>query len=138
MHVIRSPRFLVWLACVMAWLSAIYAADRSPRTMADAATKFLASLSPEQEKLATFAFDSSERERWGFIPSEMFPRNGLTIGEMRERQRKAAHDLLKAGLRQKGYLTATAIMELEAVLRVIEDAGGGDVARWRPTSPLIA
>ena len=73
-------------------------------------------LTPEQRQQATFAFDSGEREHWGFVPSEMFPRNGLTIGAMNEAQRKAAHDLLKSGLSQKGYLTATAIMELEAIL----------------------
>lgn len=115
----------------MAWLGAVYAADRSPTNMADAATKFLATLSPEQKKLATFPFDSSEREHWGWLPSEMFPRNGLTIGAMTEPQRNAAHDLLKAGLSQKGYLTATSIMQLEDVLRVIEDAGGGDATQGR-------
>lgn len=115
----------------MAWLGAVYAADRSPANMADAATKFLATLSPDKKKLATFPFDSSEREHWGWLPSEMFPRNGLTIGAMTEPQRNAAHDLLKAGLSQKGYLTATSIMQLEDVLRVIEDAGGGDAAQGR-------
>ena len=85
----------------------------------------------EQQKLATFPFDSSEREHWGFVPSEIFPRNGLTIGAMSEPQRKAAHDLLKSGLSQKGYLTATSIMQVEDVLRAIEDVGGGDAAQGR-------
>ena len=57
MRTVRSPRFLVWLACVLA-LAATYAADRSPATMADAATKFLATLSAEQKALATFAFET--------------------------------------------------------------------------------
>lgn len=65
--------------------------------MANAATTFLTALSPAQQKLATFPFDSSEREHWGFVPSGMFPRNGLTIGAMTEPRRKAAHDLLKSG-----------------------------------------
>jgi len=99
--------------------------------MADAAGKLVASLTPEQKKAATFPFDSAEREHWGFVPSEMFPRNGLTIGSMTEPQRKLAHDLIKSGLSQKGYLTASSIMELEAVLKVIEDAGGGDAAQGR-------
>ena len=102
MRMVRSPRFLVWLACVLA-LAATYAADRSPGSMADAATKFLATLSPEQRKVATFAFESTaEREHFGFVPSEMFPRNGLTIGAMSEPQRKAAHDLLKIGPEPEG------------------------------------
>jgi hypothetical protein len=122
MRYIRSPRTLIAAACILAWLGAVRAADRSPAAMADAATKFLSALTPEQRQQATFAFDSSEREHWGFVPSEMFPRNGLTIGAMSEPQRKLAHDLLRSGLSQRGYLTASSIMDLEAVLRVIEEA----------------
>jgi hypothetical protein len=43
---------------------------------------------------------------------------------MTEPQRKLAHELLKAGLGQRGYLTATAIMELETILHAIENLGG--------------
>ena len=90
--------------------------------MAAAATKFLARLTPEQRQQATFAFESDERMHWHFIPTEMFPRNGLTVKEMTEPQRKLAHDLLKAGLSQRGYLTATSIMDLETVLGALEAA----------------
>ena len=60
--------------------------------------------------------------RWHFIPTETFPRKGLTIKEMTEPQRKLAHDLLKAGLSQRGYLTASSIMDLETVLGALEAA----------------
>src|SRR5207249_3297367 len=128
--------FSFWLWHVTQYLSntargVAAAADRSPSAMADAATRFLAALTPEQKQQAAFAFDAGEREHWGFVPTEMFPRHGLTIGSMTDAQRKLAHDLLKSGLSQKGYLTATSIMELENVLRVIEDAGGGDAAQGR-------
>ena len=132
MHTLRSPRFLVWSACVIA-LAATYAADRSPANMAEAANKYLATLSPEQKKSATFPFeDTAEREHFGFVPTEMFPRKGLTIGAMSEPQRKAAHDLMRAGLSQKGYLTTTAIMELEGILNEIENPPGAKPARERP------
>jgi hypothetical protein len=110
----------------MAWFAAVRAADRSPAAMADAANKLLAAFTPDERQQATFAFDSSEREHWGFVPSEMFPRNGLTLGAMGEPQRKLVHDLLKTGLSQRGYLTASSIMDLEAVLKVIEDAAAAD------------
>jgi hypothetical protein len=131
MRASQSPRVFPGLACLVALLGVLYAADRSPSAMADAATRFLAALSPDQKQQATFPFDSTEREHWGFVPTEIFARHGLTIGSMSEPQRKLAHDLLKSGLSQKGYLTATSIMELENVLRVIEDAGGGDAAQGR-------
>jgi hypothetical protein len=120
---------LLAAACALVWLAGVRAADRSPAAMADAATRLLAAFTPEQRQQATFAFDSGEREHWGFVPSEIFPRNGLTLGVMSEPQRKLVHDLLKSGLSQRGYLTATSIMDLEAVLKVVEDAGGGDAAR---------
>jgi hypothetical protein len=52
----------------------------------------------------------------------MFPRSGLTVKEMSEAQRKLAHDLLKAGLSQRGYMTATQSMDLETVLGALESA----------------
>lgn len=115
-------------AGITATFVAIYAAamltsaEPSSAQMAHTATAFLTSLAPAQRTQATFAFDSDERTHWHFIPSEMFPRKGLTIEEMSEPQRRAAHDLLKSGLSQRGYLTATGIMELETVLDAIESA----------------
>ena len=131
MRSLRAPRVLLAILCAAAWLASTYAADRSPAAMASAASKFLALLSPDQKKLATFALDSQEHEHWGFVPTEIFARNGLRIDAMTDPQRAAAHDLLRAGLSQKGYLTATSIMQLEEVLKAIEDAGGGDVAQGR-------
>ena len=129
MRRLLSSRFVLPLVCVAVWLGAVRAAERSPAAMADAATKLLASFTPEQRQEASFPFDSSEREHWGFVPTEMFPRHGLILGKMTDPQRKLAHDLLRSGLSQKGYLTASSIMDLEIVLRGIEDAGGGDAAR---------
>ena len=56
--------------------------------MADAATDLLGSLTPEQRQKAVFPFESDERLHWNFIPTEAFPRNGLTVKEMTEAQRK--------------------------------------------------
>jgi uncharacterized protein DUF3500 len=98
------------------------AADRSSSAMASAATKFLDSLTPEQRQEAAFAFNTDERLRWHFIPTEMYPRKGLLVKRMTEPQRKLAHDLLKAGLSQRGYMTASQIMDLESVLDAIEAA----------------
>jgi hypothetical protein len=122
MIALRSRRVVLTLSCVFAWLGVVYSAEKSAASMAGAATKFLESLTPEQRQKAAFAFESEERLKWHFIPTEMFPRNGLIIGDMTEAQRKAAHGLLQAGLSQRGYMTTTAIMELESVLAVLEDA----------------
>src|SRR5204862_7666319 len=98
---IRTPRLVLVGACLAAAITgAVIAAERSSSAMDDAATAFLSSLTPEQRQKATFAFDSSERTHWNFIPIEAFPRNGLIVRDMNEAQRKKAHDLPKPGLSQ--------------------------------------
>jgi hypothetical protein len=116
-----SPRLGVVLAIVvLSALGSTIAADRSSAAMAAAGSKFLASLTPDQRQQAVFAFDADERTHWHFIPTEMFPRKGLLIRAMSEPQRKLAHELLKSGLSQRGYMTATQIMDLETVLGALE------------------
>jgi len=118
----------------------LIAAERSPASMATAATKFLSTLNPEQRKQANFAFASDERMHWHFIPTgpaPMFPRNGLTIKEMSEPQRKAALDLLRTGLSQRGYATATDIMSLETILGALEKAQREAAATPSRTAPIV-
>jgi hypothetical protein len=113
---------LVTAAVAGSVVRSIVAAERSSSAMADAAAKFVASLTPDERRQAMFPFDSAERTHWHFIPTEMFPRKGLLLRDMTSPQRALAHDLLKAGLSQRGYMTATQIMDLENVLRAIEAA----------------
>jgi hypothetical protein len=121
MKLLRSPRLALVAAClVMLVGGAVIGSERSSGAMADAASAFVNSLSPAQRQQAVFPFDSAERLHWNFIPTEAFPRNGLTVKEMSDAQRSRAHELLKAGLSQRGYLTATAIMDLETVLGGLE------------------
>jgi hypothetical protein len=98
--------------------------SRAAAAMTTAATKWLEGLTPEQRTQATFAIGHEELTRWNFIPNNMFPRKGVPIKEMNEAQRKLAHDLLKAGLSQRGYMTTTSIIELETILHEIENSGG--------------
>jgi hypothetical protein len=128
MKLFRSPRLiLAALSLTAALAGGLVASERSSAAMADAATAFVNGLSAEQRQQAVFPFDSSERMHWNYIPSEAFPRKGLTVKDMSESQRRLAQDLLKAGLSQHGYLTATAIMDLETILGDLEqrdrDAG---------------
>ncbi|HMF96587.1 MAG TPA: DUF3500 domain-containing protein [Vicinamibacterales bacterium] len=119
---IMSPRLCVAIGIVaLVAIGSTIAAERSASTMASAATAFLGALTPEQKQQASFAF-GDERLHWHFIPTEMFPRKGLLVRDMTPAQRKLAHELLKAGLSQRGYMTATQIMDLENVLNAIEAA----------------
>ena len=116
-QLVRSPRLLLSLACVLlAGAGAMVAAERSSSAMAGAATAFLNGLTLFWRQLAVCPFESDERMRWHYIPPEGFPRKGLTVKEMTEPQRALAHALLTAGLSQRGYMTATAIMAHETLL----------------------
>jgi hypothetical protein len=96
------------------------ASQRSAAAMSSAAAKWLSSLETDKRERAVFAFDSDERLRWHFVPNENHPRKGVTFKEMTAPQRELAHALLKTGLSARGHLAASAIMELEKVLQVIE------------------
>jgi len=126
---IISLRPVALLGIVLTFLGLAIAADRrAAANMADAATRFLGGLSPEQRRQASFAFESEERFRWHFIPTgeapSSWPRQGVPLKSMNAEQKKLARDLLKAGLSQRGYLTATAIMDLETVLAALEASQG--------------
>ncbi len=88
-------------------VGSMVAAERSSSAMVDCGDEVSGSLTPEQRQQAAFAFASDERLHWHFVPAEMFARKGLLIRDMSEAQRELAHDLLKTGLSQRGYMTAT-------------------------------
>lgn len=121
---LRKPRarWLVVLLLGTALVSAVRTAqERSAAQMTAAASRWLESLSPELRQQAAFAFESDERRHWHFVPTEMFPRNGLTLASMNETQRGLARELLRAGLSSRGFVTVDRIMnELEVVLRETE------------------
>jgi len=136
MSALKYSRAVLGVVLVGAlFVATLTASQRQAGQMATAANAFLAGLTPEQRQQAALPFEGEERLRWNFIPNEMFPRKGLTIKAMTEAQRTQAHALLKTGLSQRGYMTATSIMELENVLQVIE-APTGDNGRRFARDPL--
>ncbi len=106
----------------LAQLAVVVATERSAAAMTAAAQALVASLGAEQRAVAVFDYASDERHRWHFIPSEMFPRKGVPLRSMSADQKAKAHALLQTGLSHQGYLTATAIIQLEDTLRAIENS----------------
>jgi len=114
---------LLLLSCVIA-LSLVtwsiidgVARMRSAGVMAEAANKFLASLTPEQKAKANFEFGDGQRFDWHFIPRD---RKGLPLKDLNENQRGLAMEFMKTGLGAVGYQKATTIMSLEPVLAQME------------------
>lgn len=99
---------------------------RTTALMVKAADAFLDSLTSEQRSKCSFTFEDEQRFDWHFVP---LARKGIPLKELDAKQRQFAHDFLKTGLSQRGYLKATTIFELETVLRDLEKRGPGDPAR---------
>jgi hypothetical protein len=111
-------RLCLAMGCVVACVAGgLIAAERSSAAMAASADRFLAALTADERKQASFPFDAEERLNWHYIPRA---RKGLPIKAMTEPQRQLARELLKTGLSQHGYLTATSIMNLETILGDLE------------------
>ena len=84
-------------------MGTIVASQRTASSMTKATTALLDSLTPEQKQKMALPMDSADRTRWNFVPTNMFPRQGLPLKEMTEPQRKLAHELLRTALSQRGY-----------------------------------
>jgi hypothetical protein len=93
--------------------------------MATAASNWLASLSTDQRRKATFGFpENDERTLWYYTPTD---RGGLTLSEMEPLQQRLAHRLIASGLSFGGYVTVATIMGIENVLDAVEG--------WRTNYP---
>lgn len=118
---------LVVVACLGGVAYVAQQVEPASAKMAQAATQFLAALTPEQKAKATFSFDDKERLNWHFIPLQdqqrKSTRKGVPLEEMNKDQRQAALNLVKAALSATGYDKATTIMSLEAILHELEKQG---------------
>jgi hypothetical protein len=97
------------------------AGDATARIVA-AARALLAALDEPGRGKVQFPFDGPQKTRWSNLPSPMFQRQGLRMGDLTAAQRAAVMSLLQAALSADGYRKVTEIMRGDEVLRT---AGGG-------------
>jgi hypothetical protein len=96
---------------------------RTALDMAEAASAWLGSLTPEQRAVAhgaAPAYDDpldAERRRWFYTPTD---HGGLTVHQQRPAQQRAAMRLVATGLSMAGYVTVATTMGLENVLDRVE------------------
>ena len=117
-----KPSLLLASACVVGlavWAKGFV--DQTGSHMAEAATRLLQSLDSAQRAEVSFGFDDPERLNWHFIPR---PRKGLPLKAMTPAQQALTFGLLQSGLGGSGYLKATTIMSLEAILKEMEQGKG--------------
>ncbi len=90
-----------------------------------AADKFLSSLDATQRGKVLFDFkDEAQRKRWSNLPTPMFQRAGLRIGDLSPAQRDAAMGVLTAALSPTGYEKVSQIVQGDEDLKRGGSGGG--------------
>jgi hypothetical protein len=140
----RTSRLYVFplLAILVAW-SATSLAQRStapaqPAAGASAAATarivasaqaVVATLDDAGKTKVQFPFEGPQKARWSNLPSGIFKREGLRLGDLTSAQRKAVMTLLTTALSSDGYRKVTEIMRGDEVLRTGQRGGGGGGGR---------
>jgi hypothetical protein len=82
-----------------------------------AANAFLATLTEAERAKAAFPFDSPQRTNWSNLPSPMYPRHSLKLGDLTPAKRDAVMALMAVVLSREGYQKAVDIMNADEVLK---------------------
>jgi hypothetical protein len=95
--------------------------------MLPAAVALLETFNTKEQEDLLLPFEDSERTDWSYLPGG---RKGIAIGEMTDRQRVKAFDLIRSTLSEAGYRKSAEVIELEDVLREMERSDSRDPGRY--------
>lgn len=87
------------------------------------AQSFIGLLNQEQQNKLLLDFDTDERYNFHYIPKDN--RKGIALGELNEQQKAAAFAMLKTCLTEKTVKKVSDIIQLENVLKVLEQQPAG-------------
>jgi len=91
-------------------------ADATARIVASAQA-LLATLDEAGRARVQFPFDSPQKKRWSNLPTGIYKREGVRLGDLTPAQRTAAMSLLSTALSPEGYRKVVEIMRGDEVLR---------------------
>ncbi len=136
------PALALWLICSACSLDsdpvvpamAVQNLDAPPTSsaaqMTASAAAFLDALSEEERRTVLFALEDNEsRVQWSNLPSAMFERTGLRMGDLSDAQRRALHALLRASTSSQGYHKIAGIIWIDDVLSAEAQARAGNSER---------
>lgn len=102
--------------------------DKPPRVaspaavrMVHAARALLDGLSPELRRKAQRDHDDPKRFVWHYYPRVAWERTGVMLKDLTPPQKELFRELVRAGTSETGFETAMNLMQLEAILRDIEN-----------------
>jgi hypothetical protein len=127
----RAPMMLLLLFAVVASVSGNALRQSKSRSPADAtaaivkaAQALAATLDDAGRTKVQFPFDSPQKTRWSNLPSGIYKRDGLRMGDLTPPQRAAAMSLLQAALSADGYRKVIEIIRGDEILRTGGDGRG--------------
>src|SRR5258706_6169919 len=98
------------------------AGDATARIVASARA-LLATLDEAGRTQVQFPFDSPQKTRWSNLPTGIFKREGLRLGDLTAAQRAAAMALLSTAFSPAGYKKVVEIMGGDETLRAAPSGG---------------
>jgi hypothetical protein len=99
-------------------------ADATSKKIVAAANAFTATLTSAQKQKTIFAYsDTTQRKKWSNLPTGLFERNGIKLGDMNTSQKTAVFKLLETTLSAKGYKQIRQVIDGDEVLKQTD--GGG-------------
>ncbi len=108
------PRIILFVCAFLFLISTNHLQAQKAVTVAN---QFIKTLNDSQKVETVFPFDNGERYNFHFVPME---RKGITFNEMNDTQKKAALDLIKTCLSENAFHKTQQIMQLDAVLKILE------------------
>jgi len=112
---------------ILCCLTILVIAKADSQSVLSAATQFINSLDAEQKAKAVYPFDSDDRYNFYYFP--VTTRKGVPLREMTSAQKKATLKLIESCLSEKTAQKVQDIMQLEKVLKVIENRKPEDIHR---------
>jgi len=142
---ISATIFLALLAAAPRAIPASTNPDATAQTASAATARIVAAaqaltstLDDAQRSKVQFPFDGPQRARWSNLPSGIFQREGLRMGDLSAPQREAVMSLLAAAFSADGFRKVTSIVRGDEQLRQTDGgrgARGGGRGGGRPGGP---
>ncbi|MGW9685468.1 DUF3500 domain-containing protein [Flagellimonas sp. 2504JD1-5] len=99
----------------------IKASNVSTAPIVDMANQFLKGLEPEQLLKTTFDIDDQEWRKWCNVDNGIYDRQGVSLKEMTEAQKKSAFELMQVSLSAKGLQLSKDIMKTDQTLKELNN-----------------
>jgi len=87
----------------------------------DAATDFLQGLNSEQINRTTFTINDQEWRKWCNVDNGIYDRQGVSLKELNESQKKSAFKLMQVSLSAKGLQLSKDIMKTDQTLKELNN-----------------